>query len=396
MSESSTNDNNESLRDRILFVYDKNFPNWNTFVESLQSQGYQLFVYNEEFLPSKINFVIDLIIFCLNSKNHEKLEELQQFYISPNTPAIIFKENNDIENGVSTFTNIQVLERETTISHFLVAVKIQLRLLKIRSEFLNNHGEVLTENALLRDLNNRFQKDLIEAREIHEKILPSNLPDFNKIRCASAYLPLELVGGDLFDLWKIDDDHLGVFLGDITGHGLPAAFIASMTKMCLALTPPQQNPAETFEFLNRNLSKYLPDGRFITALNCEIDVKNQTISYSNAGHPPPIFYCSLEKSIKLLTDRNLPLNVLANHVYTSSKVAMHKNDKLLIYSDGLFETVNMENQVLGIELLSKKFLEYAQVYDIDVCLEKLLSFMDTYSDGRKLRDDVTIIGVELL
>ncbi len=395
MIESFQNEANDNLKDRILFIYDEKFPRWNNLIESLKIQDYDLHIYNEDFLPSKINFVVDLIILCNGKKGLETLAELKQFFISPTTSVLILNEESKASENNTAFTNIQTLSSEIPIPQFLVAVRVQLRLLKIRSDYFSSQGEVVTENAQLRDLNNRFQKDLIEAREIHEKILPNSLPNFSKIRCASAYLPLELVGGDLFDIWEIEEDHVGIFLGDITGHGLPAAFIASMTKMCLALTP-KQDPAKSFEFLNCNLSKYLPDGRFITAISCEIDAKNNILTYSNAGHPPPILYSASEKSIKLLPDRNLPLNVLPDHQYSLSQSHIGDKDKLLIYSDGLFETVNMENQVLGIQRLSEKFLEYAQLYEIDVCVEKLLEFMDDYKQGRKLRDDVTIIGIELI
>lgn len=385
----------DELKDRILFVYSVD-TNWERYSHQLVTLGYDVELYESKNLSLVPKHTFDLVIICLDDIGGPKelLSELKKQFIAPSTPCILLSNNNThIEN--LDFPSVYLLSYADDLSKFLVQVRIQLRLRKVRSEHVMSQVEVVSENATLRDLNNRFQRDLIEAREIHEKILPHEIPECKNIQCASAYLPLELVGGDLFDIWKIDEDSIGVFLGDITGHGLPAAFIASMTKMCLALSP-SIKPSETLSFMNQKLYKYLPDGRFITALYCIINQKEQTLTYANAGHPPLLLFKKISSEVITLSQKGMPLNVDQEYIFEEYVLPIEKNDMILLYTDGLYETVNMENKILGIKGLSDEYKKLAMCNEIDGVISGLIEFLNSFAEGRMYRDDITAIGIELL
>ena len=390
--------NSEAHTDRILFLYSESLKNWEKYYNSLKNKkNYEVELYEEGHVTLVPKFTFDLVVLCLDSDQGtlDALSELRKLFLAPSTPCIILTPSGIPVVDLSAFPSVQHLSYEDEISRFLVVISVQLRLRKIRSSHIKSQVEVVSENATLRDLNNRFQRDLIEAREIHEKLLPNSLPDFEKIKCFSSYLPLELVGGDLFDIWKEDTNRAGVFLGDITGHGLPAAFIASMTKMCFALSP-FKSPDAGLDFLNKKLSGYLPDGRFITAINCSIDADNMTLSYCNAGHPPPLLYRKSSKEVITLGKKGMPLNVDVDFEYKATDVSISSGDMLLIYSDGLYETVSMDNKIMGLVNLTEKFLEFASTSNIEDTIHSIMDYQKEFTGGRMYRDDVTIIGIEIL
>jgi serine phosphatase RsbU (regulator of sigma subunit) len=386
--------------DRVLFFYSNSTSEWEKYVRVLESQKKE--IQKLELSTNDINpkNTFDLIIICLTSESDnssETLNEIKKLFRLSSTPCILISPsstNNIVQNGLSNLPQLKCIDLEQEISTFLVATKLFLRLRKMRTEHVHAQVEVVSENATLRDLNNRFNKDILEAREIHERLLPDKLPIFNSLNFASYYLPLELVGGDLFDIWEINEDTAAIFLGDITGHGLPAAFIAAMTKMCMALSP-EKTPAKILSFLNKNLSNYLPDGRFITAVCAFIDTKNNILTYSSAGHPPPLHYVFETSNAKGLIERGMPLNIDKNYEFTESKVQISKGDKILFYTDGLYETVNMSNIMMGIDTLTQEFIKISKNSQINEILENLAKFQEDYTCGRTFKDDLTMLGVEI-
>jgi serine phosphatase RsbU (regulator of sigma subunit) len=397
MPSSNIDENSVGFTDRILLLYSPSSEEFSTYLSALGNQNYQLEVFENNNISKIPQLTFDLAVMMLanNDDISTHITELKKQFLFPNTPLIIVCHDEVSSLDVSQFPTIEVLNYSQGLSKFLVTVSILLRMRKIRNSHVSAQVEVVSQNAQLRDLNNRFQKDLREAREIHERILPRQLPSFESMVCATSYLPLEVVGGDIFDIWKVREETVGIFLADITGHGLPAAFIASMTKMCLALAP-EQEPSSILSFLNRNLSKYLPDGRFITAVCCIIDSTNKILSYCNGGHPPPFLYKNDRNDVISLSDRGMPLNVNPEFAFKTSEIKVNKGDKLYLYSDGVFETSNMDNQMMGLSGLRSKFLELAPNSEIDEVVNGLTKFQEEYSAGRTFKDDVTMIGLELL
>ncbi|MCB0325208.1 MAG: SpoIIE family protein phosphatase, partial [Bdellovibrionales bacterium] len=144
---------------------------------------------------------------------------------------------------------VVLLEAPLEPSAFLVKVATLLRLRKLKTEQAAFESRIASQNSELRDLNNRFRRELREAKEIQQSLFPKSLPTAPYTRFGACCMPLEAVGGDLYDIWKIDRGSYGLFIGDVTGHGLPAAFIGAMTKMALAYAP-KASPDEMFAHMN--------------------------------------------------------------------------------------------------------------------------------------------------
>ncbi len=298
-------------------------------------------------------------------------------------------------NGSILGPEIPVLPLPVEISALLVKVATLLRVRKTKVEQAGFESRLSAQNAELRDLNNRFKHELIEAKRIQESLLPTALPQAPGAVFAAYCVPYEAVGGDLYDVWKIDENRYGLFIGDVTGHGMPAAFIGAMTKMALTYSS-NANPQQMFTDVNRGLARHIPDSRFVTAALVFFDASNGGIQISRAGHPPPLVYRAETQTVESMDAKGLPLGVMEEAPYQLSETRMDSGDKLLMVTDGFTETANMNGDMLGVEGLSEQFLKAAKAGDIAHCIQHILEHQHEFSSGRLVKDDTTIVGLEIV
>ena len=291
-------------------------------------------------------------------------------------------------------SEIHFLQTPFEPSAFLVKVATQLRLRKFKTEQAGFEARIATQNAELRDLTNRFKHELREARIIQQSILPKRLPTAPKTIFAACFEPLEAVGGDLFDLWKMGDSAFGLFVADVSGHGLAAAFIGAMTKMALSYAV-KDGPAEMLGQMNDGLGKHMPEGRFATAIAAFYDVDTGRLRVARAGHPPGIIWRAGTGQTEQVAPRGLPLGVMSGCEYEPYETTINPGDKLLLVTDGLTETIDMNGKVLGTDGVASAFADAAGKR-IDEGLRDVLEEQKKFSGGRILKDDVTLVAFERL
>lgn len=278
-------------------------------------------------------------------------------------------------------------------SGLLINVSAQLRQRKIRDNETRSLSNLAVQNIELRDLTNRFKLELLEAQNIQNSIMPKSLPSARNTLFAAAYVPLEAVGGDIYDLWQINEDLFGLFIGDVTGHGLSAAFIGAMTKMALSYAP-KTSPELMLAEMNRGLVALMPEGRFVTAAAAFYRPSSGELLVARAGHPAGYLFRNADRSIQEVTPKGLPLGVVENVGYELFSTKLEASDKFLFVTDGLTEAVNMEGRTLGTSGMGRIFCQSATDANIAKALEEILLRHETYSDGRTIKDDITLIGLE--
>jgi serine phosphatase RsbU (regulator of sigma subunit) len=291
--------------------------------------------------------------------------------------------------------DVQYLPSPFNPSVFLVKVATLLRLRKFTNEQVSFETQIAAQNAELRDLTNRFKQELKEARSIQQSILPKKLPVAKKAVFAACFMPLEAVGGDMFDIWKIDDSRFGLFIGDVTGHGLAAAFIGAMTKMSLEYAP-KQDPATMLEHMNNGLADLLPEGRFVTVAAAFYDDSSGKLQIARGGHPPPLVWQKSLGKVLQCSPRGLPLGVAPMCKYECQEVTLCAGDKVLFVTDGLTETSDMDGKMLGVDGAAQMYSQFASDLSIDKCLKAVLDGQKTFSGGRLTKDDNTLLGLERL
>lgn len=277
----------------------------------------------------------------------------------------------------------------------IVRVATLLRLRRLKAQEMRFESDIASQNALLRDLTTRFKRELSSAQAIQKSLLPTSLPQHDKCHFAATYVPLEAVGGDLFDIWSNSTNNFGFFIGDVTGHGLGAAFIGAMTKMAISYAP-KTKPQEMLQHIAKGLTPHMPEGNFVTALAAIVDLERRALSVARGGHPPMFLWRQQEKEIKTVAPRGFPLGILEDAVYEVETIVMGPGDKFLLITDGLAETMNMQGQMLGSEGVEKAFADVASTHNISDCLKHILQFQREFSNGRSLKDDLTLLGFELV
>src|SRR5271155_104647 len=242
-----------------------------------------------------------------------------------------------------------------------------------------------------------INKELQIARQIQASTLPQSVPKLAGQEIAARYTPMSAVAGDFYDFLGVDEKHVGILVADVTGHGVPAALIASMLKVAFAGQAEHANDAaHVLTGLNRALCGKFEE-HFVTAAYLFVDIERGVMRYSAAGHPPMLRWSRSGSEVAEIEENGLMLGMFREAEYTSVEIPIHAGDRCLLYTDGAFEAKNAAQEEYGKERV-KKFL--AAHGDISASLFADALFEDIgkfsgISSGRAQEDDVTLIVLDI-
>lgn len=244
----------------------------------------------------------------------------------------------------------------------------------------------------LLDINNELEM----AREIQLSILPHDIPKIKGLAIAARYIPMSLVAGDFYDFVIVDEKRLGILVADVSGHGLPAALIASMLKVALAAQSPHAfDPARVLSGLNQTLCGNFRN-HFVTAAYAFVDTEKHSIKYAGAGHPPLLLWRESSRGASEVLENGLLLGLFPDAPYSVAEVYVEPGDKLVLYTDGILETRSPSKDEFGPELL-KVFLESKHNLKADEFADSLLDELTGWSENRKgdgQEDDITLLVID--
>jgi len=253
---------------------------------------------------------------------------------------------------------------------------------------LAEHIAIAVENARLfqreRELNKQHTKEADEAQQIQRQLLPKAsllLPNFT---VAGATLPAGAVGGDWYDYIELPDGKWGFVLADVAGKGMAAALLMSATRGILrAIAETVQSPGEVLVRINRSLLRDFPAGRFVTMVYGVLDPLMRTFTFANAGHPWPVV--SEGASTHLIeTETGLPLGITET-TFSETTLELKPGGRLLLYSDGISEAVNANQQEYGTSRLARL------IRRPDITTEAILADVQMHSSGQPVFDDATVV-----
>ena len=242
-----------------------------------------------------------------------------------------------------------------------------------------------------------IQKELETARLIQQSILPQTVPQIDGLDIAARYVPMTSVAGDFYDFIVVDNKHVGILVADVSGHGMPAALIASMLKIALAAQSAHAgDPARVLHGLNQALC-----GKFqhhnVTAAYMFVDMEKRTLSYAGAGHPPLLMWGTASLGVRDVTENGLFLGMFDFATYSSVKVPLAPGDRGLLYTDGISETNNPEGAEFGSERF-RQFLEAQKNGSANQLADDLLVELARWSargEGEDLNDDLTMVTIHV-
>ena len=247
-------------------------------------------------------------------------------------------------------------------------------------------GYVAARRTLQRDREySEVQQELELARRIQLSILPSAFPQTRSFRVAAKYVPMTSVAGDLYDFLLADDHHAGLLIADVSGHGVPAALIASMVKMAASAQRAQAaHPASLLEGMNSALCGNT-QGQYVTAAYVYLDADQQQLHYSAAGHPAMLLL--RDGSVTEIVQNGMLLAAVDGATYDSATVPLRSGDRLILYTDGLVEARDSQGKLFGEDSLATELKNTSALSPseaVDAIARKVQQWSKTQDDDLTL------------
>jgi sigma-B regulation protein RsbU (phosphoserine phosphatase) len=237
-------------------------------------------------------------------------------------------------------------------------------------------------------------RELTTARRIQQSILPDRVPQLQRFRLAVTYLPMTEVAGDFYDFLNVSASGATILMADVSGHGVPAALIASMVKVAAASSDADgPDPGAMLSAMSRKLDGQL-GGQFFTAMCLHLDGERREIAYAGAGHPPLLHWRAAEQNLQMLPSEGLLIGLVPSH-YTSQRAQVRSGDRLLVYTDGVVEATDKKGSFFGDERFHATIARHATKSCAELggsILEEMIRWSGTPSG---FDDDVTLIVVEV-
>ncbi|HMF16620.1 MAG TPA: SpoIIE family protein phosphatase [Gemmataceae bacterium] len=286
------------------------------------------------------------------------------------------------------------LLRPFEAGELLAQVRTFLRLKDRHDHLTEKSAEVQRINKRLQAAYLQIDQELELARRIQESFLPQNLPQLPQVRFAVHYQPCGKVGGDFYDVFRLDEHHIGFYVADAMGHGVPASLLTIFVKKGVRtkeifgqqyrLVP----PGEVLQRLNRDMiDQALSENPFITMVYVLFN-QDGTLSFARSGHPYPLYIPREGKPVLWQIEGSL-LGVFDTK-YPVQTHQIQPGDKVLLYTDGM-DAASFENSPVGIASLLAAADRYRDL-GIDDLVDRLAA--DLFKEVRQT-DDLTILGLEM-
>jgi len=265
-----------------------------------------------------------------------------------------------------------------------------------------NQAAVALENVQLHHdliVRDRFQRDLDLAREVQRGFLPQALPQIPGYQFFAHYESAQQIGGDYYDFVPLSGRRLGVLLGDVAGKGVPAALLmaklSAEARFCMLTEP---DPAAAVSQLNDLLMRAGLMDRFVTLATAVLDPARFLVTIINAGHMAPLIYRQatgkFEESIS--TEKTgLPLGVLDKYQYVSHQIELRPGDSLLLFTDGITDSMNVQNQAFQMKGIHAAILDKSgqpsHTLTAPELGERIIKAVKQHAAGRSQHDDIALV-----
>ena len=241
-----------------------------------------------------------------------------------------------------------------------------------------------------------IETELETARQIQSSILPASVPEVPNLRIAAAYHPMTAVAGDFYQFVRTDNNHLGILVADVSGHGIPAALISSMIKVAMqSVAVHAHDPAQVLGGLNRILSSEAR-GQLASAAYLWIDTGNRTALYSAAGHPPLLCWRNASGEMQRIESNGLLFGINPDAEYPVCTVPLEPLDRFLLYTDGVTEPENAAGEAFGDRQLERVVRENRSQPASELSLQVLSELRKWQTAAVNQQDDITLIVVDVV
>jgi phosphoserine phosphatase RsbU/P len=236
----------------------------------------------------------------------------------------------------------------------------------------------------------RLEQEIGIARDIQQALLPKNFRDFPHLAVTGVNFPCLSVGGDYFDVFPLDERRTAFLLADVSGKGLGAALLTTMLQGALSGMTLGTDPARVFNHVNRFLCDHAEVGRYATMFFGILHDAGK-LEYINAGHPSPILIRG-GTAEEAFTEGSFPVGLVPEAEFSSTTLQLEPNDTLVLYSDGVTEAMDPDEQLYGNGRL-KGVLAGKNEMPLDQIQQAVLESVENFARGARQADDLTILLV---
>lgn len=260
---------------------------------------------------------------------------------------------------------------------------------------VNELAESLQEAEESKDVVSQIKDDMSVAGEIQQLLLPDMMPKIPTVEIYPHYQPAGKLGGDYYDFIPVDPDHLGIVIADVSGKGISGSMIMGIFRSILRRFA--ENNTSTLEVLvktNELLSRDIKRGLFVTAYYIILDIRTNKITFSCAGHTPMIIYRATSGSVELVKPNGMALGfdtgLVFNRQIQQHELRLMPGDRVMLYTDGVIDTVNRRGDKFGENRFYKAVKDNAGSSSKEL-LREVVAQLDDFRGRAEPADDVTMV-----
>lgn len=238
----------------------------------------------------------------------------------------------------------------------------------------------------------KLRHEIEFAQQIQQSLLPDRVPDFARLDVATRCLPSAQVGGDLFGFLKLDAHQWAFMVADVAGHGLGAAFIMASLRSILRS---EAKPGISAANILKNSNNLLNDDTrgndvFATVFVALYSERDNSLNYSNAGHPPALLWKAASQEFRELGEGGIVLGLFSDETYEEKNTHLETGDILVVYTDGIVETKSDAGVLYGDNRLREIIKENSTVSSEEL-MKAILESVERFRNEARQRDDMTIL-----
>ncbi len=327
---------------------------------------------------------------------------IQTNQLSPDLPIIVLTGSAGDEKGLRALRE----GAQDYLSKGRVDPELLVRTIRYAIERKSLETKLAHYARELQDRNDQIQNDLILAREVQTALLPQHLPTFpagatpetSALRFQHYYQPASYLAGDFFDIFPINDTTAGIFICDVMGHGVrPALITAIIRPLVDELAPQSTDPSQLLTTINRKLVAILQQTKntiYATASYLIADAANHRLHYATAGHPSPLHLNPITHTVTPLPVNHTPgpaLGLFDDSHYTTFRQPLNPGDLILLYTDGITEATNPDDEEYGETRLQQSLQIAATQPSI---LDRILQDLKKFAGKEEFADDICLVTLE--
>ncbi|OQY46440.1 MAG: hypothetical protein B6240_07240 [Desulfobacteraceae bacterium 4572_87] len=389
----------------VVFIVDDNMVNRKLLIGILKKEGYSLLEAEdgEQAIEMAFQEMPDLILLDImmpKKDGYEVCSQLKADVRTSNIPVIFLSAKSQTEDKIKGLDlgGADYVTKPFDRGEVLARVRAQLKIARLTRELISANAELL-------DKQEKLDEDLKAAAGIQRSLLPNNIPEVDALKIAWRFMPCDRIGGDIFNVVRLDESHWGLYMLDVSGHGVPSALVAvsasqmlhaqhdRLIKKCRKEAPPYEifSPSRVLETLDREFPIDRFD-KYFTMNYVIIDTASNRITYSNAAHPPPVLIRK-DGGLELLEQGGTIIGLGGVLPFEEGTLEIRPGDRLFLYTDGAVEYQNGDGELFGED---RFYAEISRLKDRSLTeqIDGIINGIMDFGDQTPPQDDLSLLGVE--